>query len=118
MDMDFKITRPGEIVYTMVVKKELLATTTAAHGGALAGLMDGILGVSALSAVAEEGKLVATLELKISYFSPAFENDQLTGIGTVLKKGKRIIFSEGEIRNQKNEIIAKGSGTFTAYLKP
>jgi acyl-CoA thioesterase len=73
------------------------------------------LGVAALSAVAEEQKRVATLELKISYFAPAFEGDLITGKGMVLKKGNRIVFSEGELFNQNHQLIAKGSGTFTAY---
>jgi len=115
MEMEFTITAPGEIVYTLPVRTQLLATETAAHGGALAGLMDAVLGVAALSAVAEEQKRVATLELKISYFGPAIEGDLITGKGHVIKKGKRIVFSEGELYNQKNELIAKGSGTFTAY---
>jgi uncharacterized protein (TIGR00369 family) len=115
MEMEFTIVKPGEIVYTLPVRKNLLATETAAHGGALAGLMDAVLGVAALSAVAEEQKRVATLELKISYFAPAFEGDLITGKGVLLKKGNRIVFSEGELFNQNQQLIAKGSGTFTAY---
>lgn len=116
MNMEFTIIAPGEVEYRMKSEKKLLATETAVHGGALAAFMDAILGVSALSSVCEENKRVATLELKISYFAPAFENDHLTGKGKVIRKGKRIVFAEGEIFNQKNELIAKGSGTFTAYL--
>ncbi|HAA01206.1 MAG TPA: hypothetical protein DEP18_08185 [Flavobacteriales bacterium] len=115
LNMEFQIQEPGKIIYTLPSRKELLATETAMHGGALAAFMDAILGVAALSAVAGEGKRVATLELKISFLQAVPENDLLTGYGTVLKKGNRIVFSEGEIRNQNNEIIAKGSGTFTAY---
>lgn len=118
LGMDFKVLSPGSIEYRMVVKKEHLATPTVAHGGVIAGFMDAVLGVAALSAVAEDHRLVATIEFKITYLAPAFENDQLLGIGRVIKKGKRLIFTEGEILNHKNEIIAKASGTFTSYPQP
>jgi uncharacterized protein (TIGR00369 family) len=115
MSMDFHINEPGNVEYAMVVDEQHMATLNAAHGGAIAGMMDGILGVAALSAVAEDGKLVATIEFKISFFAPAGLNDILIGNGKVLKKGKKIVFTEGEIRNQEDVLIAKASGTFSAY---
>ncbi len=114
-DLRLSIINEGTIEYRMLVKSKHLATPTTAHGGVIAALMDGVLGVAALSAVAKEEKLVATLEFKISYYKPAFEGDELLGKGTVEKKGNRIIFASGEILNQNNEIVAKASGTFNAY---
>jgi uncharacterized protein (TIGR00369 family) len=115
MDMDYTIVKPGEVNYKLKVKENFLATKDAAHGGALAAFMDAILGVASLSAVADEGKLVATIEFKINYLKPALLGDSLIGKGKVLQKGKRILITEGEIFNQKNELIAKAIGTFTSY---
>jgi uncharacterized protein (TIGR00369 family) len=106
---------PGKITYEMKVLPKHLATPTAIHGGMLAAMMDAILGVASLSAVAKENKLVSTVEFKISYFNPAFLGDTLTGNGSVDKKGNRIIFAAGEIINQNNQMIAKATGTFNAY---
>lgn len=114
-DLKLEIVSSGEIVYKMEVKAKHLATPTTIHGGMVAGMMDGVLGVAALSAVAEENKLVSTIEFKISYYMPAYEGDILTGKGLVEKKGNRIIFASGEIKNQKNETVAKATGTFNAY---
>jgi uncharacterized protein (TIGR00369 family) len=115
MDMDYTIVKPGEVYYKLKIKENFLATKEAAHGGALAAFMDAILGVASLSAVADEGKLVATIEFKINYLKPALLGDSLIGKGKVLQKGKRILITEGEIFNQKNELIAKAIGTFTSY---
>jgi uncharacterized protein (TIGR00369 family) len=115
MKMHFEVIRPGEIIYHLEITAEHLATREVAHGGALAGYMDAILGVAALSGIGDEGKLVSTVEFKITYLSPARKGDQLKGIGKVIKKGKRMVFAEGEIINQNNEVIAKGTGTFIAY---
>ena len=113
--MKLTIAKPGEIIYEMEVLPKHLATPQTIHGGMIAAMMDGVLGVAGLSTVATEGKLVSTVEFKISYFNPALVGDILTGKGIVDKKGKRIIYASGEIYNQKNEIIAKAMGTLNAY---
>ena len=115
LDMKFEVTEPGRIIYSMPVTEDILATTSTAHGGALAAFMDAIIGVASLSAVAEEGKLVSTVEFKINYLTPALLNDQLRGFGKVIKKGKRIIITQGKIFNQKDELLAICTGTLNAY---
>jgi uncharacterized protein (TIGR00369 family) len=115
LGMEFELIKPGEIKYFLQVKKELLATPTAMHGGAIAAFMDAIIGVAALSAVAEEQKVVSTVEFKINYLKPAIINDRLIGTGKVIQKGNRIIITEGKIYNSQNEIIAIATGTLNAY---
>jgi len=115
LKFDYKEIKIGEIDYYLKVSEELLATKTAAHGGAIAGFMDAILGVASLSKAKEEDKVVATIEFKINYLKPAFLGDNLKGEGRVVSSGKRIISTEGKIYNQNNELIATGWGTFNAY---
>jgi len=114
-DMDHKVVAPGHIEYNMVVTASHLATPTAMHGGAMAGFMDGVLGVAALSAVEAENKVVSTIEFKINYLSAVFLGDELKGVGIVLRKGKRILLAEGKVFNQKKELVATATGTFNAY---
>lgn len=115
MNMHFEVIQPGEIIYHINITEDHLATRAVAHGGALAGYMDAILGVAALSSIGDEGKLVSTIEFKITYLAPAHKGDNLKGLGKVIKKGKRMVFAEGEIINQNDEVIAKATGTFIAY---
>jgi uncharacterized protein (TIGR00369 family) len=77
--------------------------------------MDGTMGVAALSKVFLDGKVVSTVEMKISFVSPAFLDDVLTGSANILKSGKRILFAEGKIVNQKNQLVAVATATFNAY---
>ena len=114
-DMKLSIIKPGEVTYKMDVVEKHLATPKTIHGGMIAAMMDGLLGVAALSLVASTGRLVSTIEFKINYFKPAFLGDTLTGKGRVDNAGKRIISSSGEIYNQKGDMIAKAMGTFNAY---
>lgn len=106
----------GHISYEMEVKKKHLATPIAIHGGVLSAMMDAVLGVASLSASCHDGKLVSTVEFKINYLAPARLGDVLIGVGKVIQKGNRLIITEGDIKlKENNKLIAKGTGTFSAY---
>lgn len=115
LGMEYEIQTSGEIYYSLEVKREHLATKTAAHGGFLAAFMDAVVGVAALSKTSTEGKVVSTVEMKLNFLQPALLGDLLTGKGKVLKYGKRIIIVEGKIFNQKNELLAISLATMNAY---
>lgn len=113
--MEFNILEKGMVEYKLELKKEHLATPQAAHGGLVSALMDATVGVGALSMVCDEEKLVSTVEMKITFLAPALLGDLLIGKSEILKKGNRLIFCEGEIRNQHNILVAKASATLNAY---
>lgn len=114
-NMTYDIIKPGKIIYKLLVTKELLATSRAMHGGALAGLMDAVVGVSALSVASQKEKVVSTVEFKINYLKPVLEGDVLEGVGTVISEGNRIIVCKGEIFNQDKEMVAVSTATLNAY---
>jgi len=115
--MDFKIVEPGLVHYFITINKDHLATPLVAHGGVISALMDGLLGVAALSISAQENKVVSTVEFKINFLAPALLDDELMGIGKVEQQGKRLIISSGDIicPKRNNVVIAKAIGTFNAY---
>lgn len=117
LGMDFTIIQPGLVHYRLTIKTEHLSTPKAAHGGVISGFMDGLLGVTGLSAVAHEHKVVSTVEYKINFLSPALPGDELLGIGKVEQQGKRLIVISGDIvcPARNNCVIAKAIGTFNAY---
>lgn len=115
LGMDFEILSPGEVLYHLPITEKLLATPRAAHGGAISALIDATMGVGALSCVIADGKVVSTIELKVSYLCPALLGDRLTGTAQVIKAGKTLIFVEGKIQNQRGETVAFGTATFNPY---
>lgn len=115
MGMNLRKVEPGDIEYQMEITPDLLATPTFAHGGSLSALMDGILGVAALSAVADEGKMVATIEFKINYLAPAEAGTVVTGVGKLVHKGSRLLVAEGKITDGNGKLIVAASGTFRSY---
>ena len=117
LGMEFKILSPGHVEYFLEVKEEFLATPHSAHGGLISAFMDGLLGVCGLSAVAEEGKVVSTIEFKINFFNPVFVKDQLRGEAKIEHKGSRILILGGiiTVQNRENILVSKAMGTFNSY---
>ncbi|MES2513359.1 MAG: PaaI family thioesterase [Bacteroidota bacterium] len=117
LGMEFKILEPGLVHYSITIKQEHLATPKAAHGGVISALMDGLLGVTALSVSAKDNHIISTVEFKINFLGPAFLGDTLQGIAKVDQQGKRLIITSGEIicPERNNALIAKAMGTFNAY---
>lgn len=117
LGMNFTIRESGFVEYFISIQENHLATPNAAHGGVISALLDATVGVGALSSVCQDGKVVSTVEMKVTFFAPALLNDNLKAISNLIKKGNRLIFVEAEIHNQKNELIAKASATLNAYPK-
>jgi uncharacterized protein (TIGR00369 family) len=112
LDMKFEVIEPGEVNYYLKISKNHLATPVAAHGGCISALIDATMGVGALSLVEDSFSVVSTLELKVSFLESVLEGDKLISKSLILRKGRKIIFAEAEVKNQKNVVVAKGSGTF------
>ena len=117
IEMEFELFNPGELEYKIKITEVHLATPYAAHGGVVSALMDSVLGISALSRVCTDDKIVSTVEMKLNFLAPVRLGDQLTGTAIVLSKGNRIVVTEAEIKNQNGLLVAKGMGTFNAYPK-
>lgn len=114
-NMTYSVIQPGDVVFEMKVTKDMLATPKAMHGGALAGMMDAVVGVAAVSVSSLKGNIVSTVEIKINYLKPVFLNEVLTGKGKVVSEGNRIIVCKGEIYNQNKELVAIATSTMNAY---
>lgn len=117
LGLELTVIEPGRVEYRMEIKEKHLSNPAAAHGGCIAAMMDGILGVSALSLATENHKLVSTVEFKINYYAPIKLGDRLFGVGQVVFEGNRLISSEGAIycENDDMNLVCKGLGTFNAY---
>jgi len=111
--MSFEIESPGAVRYEMQINENHLATPLAAHGGCTSALLDATMGVGALSLVCNQNKVVATLEMKVSFIKAVVLSDVLTSRSIVVKQGRSLIFMEAEVYNSNKQLVAKSSGTFT-----
>ena len=114
--LSFELHSPGSITYHIQISEKHLSSPNNAHGAILAGFMDCVLGLSALSEAITKNNLTSTVEFKINFIRPVHLGDKLKGIGTVVHKGKSLLISSGEIRNaETGELVAMGQGTFNTY---
>ena len=114
-NMEFTVIVPGHIKYTFPLNSNEESSPGVVHGGSVAGFMDAVMGVAALSLATEKGNLVSTVEFKLNFLAPVFSTDVLKGEGMVVFSGKRIYVTEGKIWNQDNVLVAMATGTFNAY---
>ncbi len=112
LGMSFEVLEPGIVAYRLDIQEKHLATPMHAHGGCIASLLDATLGVGALSLVADEQKVVSTVDLSIQFLSGVKCTDQLISYSKCLKKGKKLIFMQADVLNQNKELVAHANGTF------
>jgi uncharacterized protein (TIGR00369 family) len=90
------------------------------QGGYLCAMLDEVMSVSIM--VASKMTCVApTLEMKTSFLRPAMPG-VLRGVGRVVKWGRTIAFTEGELYDPDGRLLSKATGTaiptpFANYTK-
>lgn len=79
------------------------------QGGYLCAMLDECMSVACM--VASGMTAVApTLEMKTSFFRPAAPG-KIRGVGKVVKWGRQIAFTEGELYDPEGRLLAKATGT-------
>ena len=79
------------------------------QGGFLCAMLDECMSVACMVASGMTS-VAPTLEMKTSFLRPAFPGP-LRGVGAVLRWGKTIAFTEGELYDAEGRLLAKASGT-------
>jgi uncharacterized protein (TIGR00369 family) len=79
------------------------------QGGYLCAMLDEVMSVACMVASGMT-HVAPTLEMKTSFFRPAMPG-KLKGVGRVVRWGKTIAFTEGELYDAEGRIVAKATGT-------
>ncbi len=104
----------GKAVYELQVTPDLLNKRGVAHGGVVTSLLDTALGSAVVSAIGAE-EWCATLELSVQFREPV-RTGRIVGRGRMVKRGRRAAFAEGEILDERRQVLAVAHGTW--YLWP
>ncbi len=120
LGIEMLLANNGRCIVRLPVRPDHLQNAGFVHGGILATLADVAMGFAASSAVGED-RHVLTGELKISYLNPAI-HPLMEARGTVLKAGRKIVFTEGEIwgcdaSGQALSLVAKSSSSMVVVTK-
>ena len=80
------------------------------HGGVLAALLDATLGAAVVSTIPPEG-WCATISLAVQFLEGATEG-RLHATARVLRKGKKVAFAGGDVRDPSGRIVAAAQASF------
>ena len=99
-----------EVEVAFDARAELLANPMKqVQGGYLCAMLDECMSVACM--VASKMTAVApTAEMKTSFFRPAMPG-VLKGVGRVVRWGKTLAFTEGELYDAEGRLVAKATGT-------
>jgi uncharacterized protein (TIGR00369 family) len=73
------------------------------------------MGAGALTLVADEGQVVSTIEMQTNFIASGKINNQLIATSKVVRKGKKVIFMQAEVRNEQDHLIAIANGSFYPF---
>ena len=105
--------RPGEVEIVLPFSDRILQQHGFIHGGAVATIADSAVGYAALSVMPRDAAVLTT-EFKINLLSPA-KGDRLRAIGRVVRPGKTLVVTLGEVFAETNG-ISKQVAMITATM--
>lgn len=79
------------------------------QGGYLCAMLDECMSVACMIASGMTA-VAPTLEMKTSFFRPGLPG-KIRGVGRVVKWGRRVAFTEGELFDPEGRLLAKATGT-------
>ena len=100
----------GTSLVTMRLREDLLQLYGVVHGGALASLIDGAVGVAVQSTL-NEGEATTTVDLQVMYSRPAVSGI-LSARAALVRRGKTIVFGECRVTDEAENLVAHGTATY------
>jgi uncharacterized protein (TIGR00369 family) len=97
----------GEIKFEFVVDKKLCNPGMHLHGGIYALAMDEAVGLAFFTIC--NGEYYTTVNLNVEHLYSAPLGETLIATGKVIRHGKKIAYTEGEIHNSANQLICKAT---------
>jgi acyl-coenzyme A thioesterase 13 len=98
---------PGNIELALTVLPQHCNPSQKLHGGIYALIMDEAVGLAFFTVCA--GEYYTTVNLNVEHLYSADLNEKITAVGKVIRHGKKIAYTEGEIYNSKGSLICKAT---------
>jgi len=99
----------GRVVLTLEARH--LNSWKVAHGGVLMTLLDVAMAIAGRS-LDPDARGGVTVEMKTSFLQPAAAGSRLTATGRAFHRSTTMSFCDGEVRDERDRLIAKAMGTF------
>ena len=86
-----------------------------AHGGAIFSPADSAVGM-ALVGLLNQDENLSTMEMKINYLKP-FKGGEIVAEAKIIHKGTQTAIGDVEVRDEKEDLIAKGLATYAIFKR-
>jgi uncharacterized protein (TIGR00369 family) len=100
---------PGRVVLELVAGPQHRHGGGVVQGGVITQIADAAMGMS-LATLQEEGVWNTTIELKINFLRPVVDG-RLRAIGRVVEMRQSLLFSEADVLDDRDRLIARASST-------
>ena len=118
MQFDIRSLEEGRVEFGCTLDESVYNPIGVVHGGLVCTLLDTVLGC-AVHTTLPAGFGYTSIELKVNYLRPVHASSgPLTAIGTVVKPGRRVAFSEGEVRDAQGRVVATASSSLLVFAIP
>lgn len=99
--------KEGSLTIEFEVREELTNPAGIMHGGAIAGLIDEVIGMTTFS-LGKTGFYVA-INLNIDFLRPGKLGEKLRVISEVIRDGRTMAHAECKVFNEEGKLIAKAA---------
>src|SRR5215472_17287293 len=100
---------PGRVVLELIAGPDHRHGGGVVQGGVITQIADAAMGMS-LATLQEDGVWNTTIELKINFLRPVVEG-RLRAIGRVIEMRQTLRFSEADVLDDRERLIARASST-------
>jgi uncharacterized protein (TIGR00369 family) len=118
VQMDVTSLAEGRVEFTCAVDESVYNPIGVVHGGLVCTLLDTVAGC-AVHTTLPAGFGYTSIELKVNYLRAVHATSgPLTAVGTVVKPGRRVAFSEGEVRDAAGRVVATATSSLLVFPIP
>jgi len=106
---------PGRVVLELVAGPQHRHGEGVVQGGVITQIADAAMGMS-LATLQDDGMWNTTIELKINFLRPVVEG-RLRAIGRVVEMRQTLLFSEADVVDDRDRLVARASSTCMPVLE-
>lgn len=97
----------GAVKVAFEVRPEMTNPMGILHGGVIAGVLDDILGMAALTL--NNTHFFTTINLSTDYLASAKVGEKVIAQSKIVRNGKQVIHAEGELWSENGKLLAKAT---------